>query len=369
MEEKKKVIDIYPTKITRRLLVFLADIFIFLILSIFLFEMCAKPIFVALPSFNNKFNEVTKSTAIRDEILYENEILYYEKEDNKNLGDSIAYTSLMFLKFYTFDQREEKYDVIYRYFVEIRNQDVQKVNNLYSIYGGNFFDTTSFTDKGTFDFKENVKNVIRPYFVPGDEVSKDGQTYIDDFKEVFLSIYSGVISDIKINDLRSISDPMNITFNRCTEKISEFDDYRNNGITICIFIVFVFSRFILFFAIPFVNHKGQTIGQIILKTEHIDLNKMGYLSKNFRVAKSMFDLLNCGCVILLIPAISYSFSRVFMLNILFSVNTISLIFVIIELVFLLSNKFARTIKELATNSIVVDTSSMDEYYKELGYDN
>ena len=99
MEERNKIIDIYPTKISRRLLVFLADTFIFLILAVFLFEMCAKPIFVSLPNFNNKFNEATKATSMRNDVLYENEILFYENEDGKNLGDSISYTSLMFLIF------------------------------------------------------------------------------------------------------------------------------------------------------------------------------------------------------------------------------------------------------------------------------
>ena len=367
MEERNKIIDIYPTKLTRRLLVFLADTFIFLILAVFLFEMCAKPIFVSLPNFNNKFNEATKATSLRNDVLYENEILFYANEDAKNLGDSISYTSLMFLKYYTFDTNEDKYDVVYRYFVILRNTEVEKVNKLYSTYGINYFDTTKFTEKGTYDFKDNVKNLIKPYFVHGDEVSKDGQTYIDDFKEVFLSIYSGIISDIKVNDLRSVSNPKEVTFNQCSEIISSFDEYRNNGITICVFIVFIFSWFILFFAIPFINYKGQTIGQIILKIEHIDLKRIDYLSKNFRVTKSMFDLLNSGCVILLIPSISYGFGKVFLLNVLFSVEIIALLFLIVELIFLLTNKFAKTLKELTTNSIVIDSSSMDDYYREMNY--
>ena len=50
------------------------------------------------------------------------------------------------------------------------------------------------------------------------------------------------------------------------------------------------------------------------------------------------------------------------------IGIIGILFIIIEMLFLFINQFGRTIKEFGTHSIVVDTETMDEYYKIKGLD-
>ena len=55
--EEKKVIDIYPTKKTRRVLSFLGDFFINFILTIFIFNMIVLPIAKYSSSYKTKYEE------------------------------------------------------------------------------------------------------------------------------------------------------------------------------------------------------------------------------------------------------------------------------------------------------------------------
>ena len=82
MEEdiSTKVTDfsIYPEKMSRKILVFLADMALALIAGILLFELVTLPITKLSGVYNQIVNQSNEYTSKRTEILYDNDVLFYE---------------------------------------------------------------------------------------------------------------------------------------------------------------------------------------------------------------------------------------------------------------------------------------------------
>lgn len=370
MEEvQKKIIDIYPTKNSRRILVFFSDLLILFISCVFLFEMVVNPLVKLAANYTNTVSEADTYSRSRNEILYDNKLLFYEEESKYEFQNNLDYTATQFLKFYVFDDKNLQNEVIFHYFIDLRGEDLSYVNNLYSSLGSKYFDLDSYTSIGTYAFKQEYIDLLSPHFIEGDELSSDGVTEFEAFKEnCFLSLYSNVIKDIIKNDLYATSSTVTLSYNELSDKIAEFDTYYRNVATIGAYISFGIGVGILYFLIPLLNKKGRTLSEIILKVEHVDNPSINYLKKRFVVVEGLFNTLNGLSILFLIPVISFGFSDLFLLNLLYPVSFVSLIFVIIELIIMCFSKYGQSLKEFATNSLCCDTETIDNYYKEKGYD-
>ena len=370
MEEvQKKVIDIYPTKNSRRILVFFSDLLILFISCVFLFEIVVNPLVKLAANYTNTVSQADTYSRSRNEILYNNKLLFYEKETKYEFQNNLDYTATQFLKFYVFDDKTLQNEVIFHYFVDLRGEDVTYINDLYKNFGGKYFDLNSYTSIGTYAFKNEYIDLLSPYFVEGDELSSDGLTELELYKEnCFLSLYSNVMKDIIKNDLYSTNSQISLSYNELSNKIAEFDTYYRNVATIGAYISFGLGIAILYFLVPLLNKKGRTCSEIILKVEHVDNPSLNYLKKRFVVVEGLFNSLNGLLILFLIPIISLGFSDLFLLNLLYPVSFVSLVFVIIELFIMCFSKYGQSLKELATNSLCCDTETIDNYYKEKGYD-
>ena len=137
MEEvQKKVIDIYPTKNSRRILVFFSDLLILFISCVFLFEIVVNPLVKLAANYTNTVSQADTYSRSRNEILYDNKLLFYEKETKYEFQNNLDYTATQFLKFYVFDDKTLPNEVIFHYFVDLRGEDVTYINDLYKIEKG-----------------------------------------------------------------------------------------------------------------------------------------------------------------------------------------------------------------------------------------
>ena len=82
-QEKQKVIEIYPVKVGRRVLAFLAEIFVCLILSIILFELCVFQISRLVIGYDKLVEDSETYQKGQYNILYQHELLYFD--DTKQL--------------------------------------------------------------------------------------------------------------------------------------------------------------------------------------------------------------------------------------------------------------------------------------------
>ena len=370
MEEvQKKVIDIYPTKNSRRILVFFSDLLILFISCVFLFEIVVNPLVKLSANYTNTVSQADTYSRSRSEILYDNKLLFYEEETKYEFQNNLDYTATQFLKFYVFDDKTLQNEVIFHYFVDLRGEDVTYINDLYKNFGVKYFDLNYYTSIGTYAFKNEYIDLLSPYFVEGDELSSDGLTELELFKEnCFLSLYSNVMKDIIKNDLYPTNTQITLSYNELSNKIAEFDMYYRNVATIGAYISFGLGIAILYFLVPLLNKKGRTCSEMILKVEHVDNPSLNYLKKRFVVVEGLFNSLNGLLILFLIPIISFGFSDLFLLNLLYPVSFVSLVFVIIELFIMCFSKYGQSLKEFATNSLCCDTETIDNYYKEKGYD-
>ena len=120
MEEvQKKVIDIYPTKNSRRILVFFSDLLILFISCVFLFEIVVNPLVKLAANYTNTVSQADTYSRSRNEILYDNKLLFYEKETKYEFQNNLDYTATQFLKFYVFDDKTLQNEVIFHYFVDL----------------------------------------------------------------------------------------------------------------------------------------------------------------------------------------------------------------------------------------------------------
>lgn len=367
-QQESMVFDIYPTKSSRRILVFFADILIFFISCLFLFEIICVPSMKAIIDYNSIMLQTNEYYANQDRILADNNILFL-KQDGKNYRDHIIYTSELYIEDYVMNPDNITKDVAKNYFVDVKKQSIDELNNIYSSIENDLFDNTKKTNIGTYQLKDKYITLLRPKFIEGDDLSEDGEKLFENIKNgFFLNLYGRVMSDVVKEDLISPLKPNLLSYNTYTNRVKESSKKIDNGYVICSFVVFGVCSVIFYFLIPLVNHKGQTVSEMILKVERIDINNYDYLKRRFITVEGMINTLESTTIIFLMPVISMGFARVFSLSSLFSLSIVGAIFLIIQLIFLLANKFNRTIKELGTNSIAVDTSTMDEYYKVKGYE-
>ena len=368
-----KILNIYPTKTSKRFLVAIADIMITFILSVFLFEVAGKPIMKATTYYKENSDIYILYEQNRTQILYDNDLLFYDNVESEkyNFTANLERTSNKFIRYYSFGEEDKKFETVYHYFVDLRSKDASFVNELYKKYGAKYFDENKFSSLGTYALKDEYVNFFKPNFEKGNEMSEAGKKHYEDFQNnVFLNLFKEIFNDISHeNDLKTSQNQTFLSYNEYTKQILNAEQNIQFGNVITTYIIFSIVAGSLFFVYPLINHKGQTISEKVGKIEHVDRYTLEYLPLRYRLILSSFNTLNSLSIIFTVPVLSYGFANLFSLPQLYAVSAIAILFLIIEIIFMFTTNLNQTIKEIGTNSIVVDSGLMDQYYKEKGYGN
>ena len=369
-EEKRQVL-IYPAKVSRRILAYLADLIILLMGCLLIFQVVCIPTAYATTGYEEKTKEYARNGHLRTTILYDNDLLFYKDDKDKfDYQKNLVTTSYNYAKNLIFDD-EPTYDVFSNYFIDIRKQDTSFVNSLLLKYGENFFDTNSLSQRGTYRLKSQYVDLFKPNFIEEDQLSEDGRKAYEEFNNlVFLNLYKELTADIKQNDLTSPKIEYGLeSFNYYTTRIDEYDSFFQLMITTCAYISFFLSAIVFYFVIPLCTSKHQTLSEMILKIERVNKHDFNYL-KRWPVALTGFiNTVTSLVIVTFIPLATVGPAGVFAFSYLSVVSLVFVLFVLVQLFLLLLTKFNTTLKEIGTDSIVCDTSVIDEYYKELGYGN
>lgn len=372
----KKIIEIYPTKVGRRILVFLSDIFMNLILSIILFEICVFSISRLVIDYDGLLSRSDNYQREQYGLLYEHNLLYFDEakhgiENRFKLSLALEDTNYYFVEFYSDPSNEElsKYDIFYNYFVLTKGQENKEkaladLNSLYLQYGENFFDQNSKTCLGTFSLKKSFADEFKPNYISGDEMSSQAKTDYDNFtKSVFLNIYNQMFSDIKANDLSSLDGLR--SYKEIESKISSINDTLNLDYVVCSYISFVFSCIILFLVVPLITEKRQTLSEKILKIERVNKTKIAYINRPLVLNIFLLKMFDGLTLLFLVPVAHVGFNYIFALPILYLPSLIAIVLALINLCITAFTKLNTSLKEITTDSIMCNQSSIDEYYREL----
>lgn len=366
-------VDLHPISKWKRFLLYLADFFISFIVAVLLMNVAVMPICSLFRKTDStKSYEAEK---IRDDILYEHKLLFYrplgeDKYQKYNFDSDLTYTFNRFLAYYVFDSEEaslnEQFpeyshlienETILHYYKDIRN-DLPTYIELFKQHNLNdeCFDVTD----DVFTLKSEIKEQVRIYFDPNEELGKLGKSYYSKLSDFFSALFGCVIQDIYQNDL---IDSNGNSYNECQKIINDVNKQYYMTIAICGIISYVLSWALTKILYPLINKSGHTIGMSIMKIERLGYKNLMPLSKGEVALTASYSLLFDLPYISLL-SLSYS-DFIYSLNIpiLPILSLISLVIVIVSLFVMLFSNFNRTISDYLSQSVLVSSDDCDALIK------
>ncbi len=351
-------IDIYPCSKLKRVLAFLGDLLIFYILSVTMFQLVVFNISSAITNYSSKLNENLTTINKRMDVLYNNELLFYDKEDNKySFSTNLDTTFDYFLRSYVI---QDSKDPIYYYFNELSNNKEININEKYLEFGSNFFEV-----KDTkIVMKDEMISYLSPYFDPKDSLSAVGNSYLSAFRSnTFVKLYNFMLTDIAKYDLKDSSN----SYIELTNIINENNNYNIKFNSINITISFFISFIIYYVIIPLSFKDRSTLTFKVLKLKRINMFNYDFIKRKNYIVIIVNDLLMSLSTIFFVGIIYMGLSDSFQYMHFLIISLISLLYIIINLIILLCNKFNRSLKELSTSSMVITNQDLETIYKGKGY--
>lgn len=363
MKEKKKeekYLDIAPITKGRRMLVFLGDFFINFIVAMFIFNIIAFPIGQVSSGYDEKMALIDNAEKDRNQVLYDNKLLYYELDEEKNsLQLNLNYTFDLYLRYYVFENDEDvQYEVIKKYYVEIVKDESLYLNLYRDVNKSyNFFDITN----NDIHLKQEYKDSLKLYFDEDDVLGEEDLHNYDTFlNNVFLFLYSEMLLNIEQNN--TIPE-----YNNYQTVVKEVNNYYDILIVTCSYVSFLISSIIFYLVIPMINKSGKTITMQIMKIERVAINNLYFLKRKERILQFVFELVFNLAFIMFLPSFVVSFNYLFSAGTLFIVSLISLILIIASFVSILLTAYNRSLIDFISQTVLISSDDFDEMARIKGY--
>lgn len=355
-KENASYIDIYPTKKGRRVLIFLADLLLNYCLAVFIFSIVVFNIASNVTDYKVRLNNNLKTINNRYDILYNENLLYFDKIENKyDFDTNLATTNEIFLKYYVINEGN---DFIYDYFKSINLSD-SKINEIYKEKGEKYFNFDS-----SITMKEEYIELFAPKFSKTDDLSSKGEIEYSSFKENFFTIlYNRLLENILEYDLND----GNYSYITLTKELSDYNKYSIRFNTINIYISFFISTSLVYILVPLLSKDRSTLAMKLMKAKRIDMLKSEPLKRRKYSIIIINNFLMNTSIIFFIGFVYIGFSSMFSHTSLLFLSLAGIIYSLINLIFMQINKLNRSINELATNSIIINKSDLEEIYKAKGY--
>ena len=356
-----KTLDIYPISKGKRILTFLGDLFLHYILSVTLLQFVVFNIASKIVDYPSKLESNVVTINKRIDILYGNDLLFYDKEENKHdLDQNLDTTFDCFLKYYVTDEAEG-IDPIKHYFLNIKNSSIDELNQKYLDYGTPFF---SLKNSKIF-LNQDYIDYFSPYFNKNDSLSQAGETYLSSFrKNVFVPLYNYMVNDINNNEL-TYND---LSYKELSSIINENENYTKIFNSINISISFILSFLIIYVLIPYLFKDRSTISSRVMRQKRIKMNNYEFLNRKEYLIIILNNFFMSLTTLFFIGMIFTGAQTMFKYDFLMIVSIIAFIYLIINFIVMMVNKFNKTLGELSTNTIVIDDNSLNEIYEYKGYE-
>lgn len=356
-ETNVKEIEIYPASRWRRIIVFLGDLLINYCLAVFLYGVVIFNIASAIVDYPSKLNESLELINQRLDILYENDIMQYNENEKYKFEQNLKTTYDNFLKYYTINEGS---DNIYHYYKDIRHFSDQDIVKIYEKYNNEYFDLTN----NKIVLKQEFVNYFKPYFDPNDHISEEGNNqYLRIRGSFFEPVFNDLLVDINENDLTHNG----ASYIAITKSLNEIKQYTIHFNTVNIYISFLISSLVLYVLVPMLFKDRSTFAMKILKVKRVDINTNEFLSRKRTILITLNNILMNTSVIFFVGIVYMEFNELFNYMSLLLLSAVGLVYTLVNLGFLCFNKLNRSINELGTSSITIDSADLDMIYRERGY--
>lgn len=374
MEEEKKYVDVLPLNKGKRMLVYLADLFLNFILSFLLINVAVMPIAKAVSNYTYKTALYNENVEIMHDILYGNKLVFVSPDYTKTeINPNIEYTFDCWLSYYVIDGEvspHAKYpqyghkienEVVSHYYKDIKG-DVAPYVTLFNHYNENdhYFDESG----GQFTLKSINKAAVLPYFDEKDELTEEGKNIYNNIKSnVFMPLFSEVFTEINKNDLSYDGH----SYLKSQSIVTTVNTYRDHLLYYTVFITFVLSWGIYYLLIPLLNKNRKTLSMMMMRVERINVSRLYICKRGEAAISALYQLIANLFIVFFLPLTFVSFSYLFSLNVLFSFVMLSLVFNIVSMFFILFNSFNRSLSDIFSRSVMITTDKLDEIYRAKGY--
>ena len=381
MENKEtKVIDILPIGKGNRILTFLGDLFLNLILSFLLFSFIVTPTAKQISNFENLNHEHETVSEKMYSLFYKNNLVYkYEDYPEYDLVDNIDYTFNYFISYYACDNETQlispefgndlKNQVIYHYFNDLlpgnNINNIEYYRTLMIRYDNNtYFQADS--NETTFKLKDEYKNQIEAKFDSRNEMSELGKTYFEEIKsKVYLPMFAEIMECIKIYDLTHSE--VDLSYLECVQRIKELEDYHEQLLTSTTIVSFVTSTLVYYLLIPFITGNKRTLAMLFMRNERVAYPSLDHLKNSSYIGNAIFSIFSNLSFAFLLPLTLVPFNILFTYSILIYLSLIGLVVDICSLFFVLFNEYNKTWSDVITSTIYIKTTDLDEIYRSRGY--
>lgn len=361
VSKEENVIEIHPLSKGKRALLFLADFFISFMFSIFFFSLAVLPLGKVIISYDSLSQKTSDSLKIRNEILFGNDLLFYDENLQNSKRDFDACNAYTFDRYVSFllGINSDKYDVFNNYYVDILHDE-----NTYN----NLFENKYFESKNSL--KTDYFEAFLTFFDEKDEPNNRQIQMLNDFQNQFyLPAYASIISSINTNDLTLEINGVSYSYIAQQNIALESENIYRILVTSCVLISYFISFIICFILVPFINKNGKTIGMLILSIERVNFDHLKLLKKWDKLVVAVFNFaLNAG-QILFIPMMTVNFNYIFSLPTIFTIFIISILLIIVSSITLLFTNFNQTLFDILSRSFCLKTEALDEIYRKKGYFN
>lgn len=359
LNKEENVVEIHPLSKGRRALLFICDFFISFMFSVFFFSLAILPLGKLIINYDSLSKQSAEALKIRNEILFENDLLFYDSnyESSKvNFDTCNSYTFDRYVAF-LLDLETSKYDVFYNYYVSVLDDE----NTYNSLFQNKYFETKN-------SLKTEYFNAFLPFFDEKDTPSETQKEMLKSFQnDFYLPKYALIIDSINRIDLHAEINGVNYSYVAEQNKALEIENTYQILVSVCTIISYVISFSICFILMPFITKNGKTISMILLGVERIHFDHLKLLRKWDKLVVALFNFALNAFQILFIPMMVVNFNYIFSLPSIFVISSISFILIIASSITLLFTNFNQTLFDVLSRSFCLKTEALDKIYREKGY--
>jgi hypothetical protein len=363
---KQEPLDIYPLGKIRRILLSLADYFLFFIIGIFVFTIASYPLARLAVNADSLEQERNDNAAVQLRLLYDQKLLVSSTPNSLNFTTDIATSEKEFIKDNL--QGNADYNPFSVFYVTHGGENLSQLAERYKIYDKTPFFSTSPASNGYLPLLEKYQSEFAPLLDPKNALTSEGQSDLTAFaNDFFLPFYHALINDLTAGKILKENDPL-LSYRDKVARNAEIKKSLDLALIVSCYCTYFLVGGLLFILMPCLNDKGKTLGEWLLKKVRVGSDNLALLPRRERALNSVFHfVLDLSFVPFLPLAYFASVTNLFDLPALDFVALASFALSLISLVVLLAHPYNKDLLDFASRSIVIEEPAYLEIEKVRAY--
>ncbi len=363
-QSEKKVVDIFPIGKGKRVLLWLCDMVITFFLSYMLMNFAITPLANLITNFNAVSEDGNKAVQERNNLLSNIKLIYFSNpsEEFHDITEGLSYTYKLFMRDYVKDDGNYEHDIFKRYYLEYNTKE--DYYSLFKTYneGLDYFDVDVINK--SISMKRQYKDMFNELIDPSDTMSDEGkEKYNIFYNKFFLTYYSHMGKSIAENDLIY----KGASYNAINARIDKMNNHYDTMIVVSAFISYILSFGILMILIPLLLKKRQSISMLMMRIYRVGLRDFVIVKRGRCLLQTFYSFIMFLPPLFLLAYPLVNFNYLFSLPALIYPSIIGLAICLFSLITLLVSGSNQASSDMLTNTIVVDSETLNDIYRSKGY--